>query len=336
MIPEISIGEYGFKKILEDFKYTKNIVIITYNISTKNNELIKILKTIENKKIQLITNIPKRYEKYWSKDIKNDSKIKIKEYLEKLDPKHFKNNIEIYFNFKNHSKIYATDNYTYIGSQNFSEESKENYEVGIILENNIGLNIANEILENYSIRYYGLEAEKVKKQLKKIIQNIIEAIECIEKELLPDEFKEAKEFVGMVNAYFYIVVENLRKIERSIEELKVEIKHYEGEYNFIFFKIIKDALLDIENKVKIVRENLNKVKAEYDSALDIYNLLKNFSMGKKIEETKLNNRYNKAKKNYEKDIKNLYKEIKIILNNEEFKEILAQIPINEKLINNAE
>lgn len=41
-------------------------------------------------------------------------------------------NIVPFFNFNNHAKIIGTENVVYIGSQNFSVASKNNYEAGII------------------------------------------------------------------------------------------------------------------------------------------------------------------------------------------------------------
>lgn len=54
-------------------------------------------------------------------------------YLERLNPKNFKSNPEVSFNFSNHAKIIATDNSLYIGSANYSDESQDNIESGTLI-----------------------------------------------------------------------------------------------------------------------------------------------------------------------------------------------------------
>lgn len=54
-------------------------------------------------------------------------------YLERLNPKNFKSNPEVSFNFSNHAKIIATDNSLYIGTANYSDESQDNIESGTLI-----------------------------------------------------------------------------------------------------------------------------------------------------------------------------------------------------------
>lgn len=44
----ITSNGFGFQKILDDFENTSTINILTFNISTKQNKLLSILKKIEN------------------------------------------------------------------------------------------------------------------------------------------------------------------------------------------------------------------------------------------------------------------------------------------------
>lgn len=348
MIPEISIGEYGFKKILEDFKYTKNIVIITYNISTKDNGLLGILKEIKDKKIIIITNIPGRWEEYFNA-YKQSNKIQLKEkalqkikiYLEALNPENFKSEIEVYFNFKNHSKIYFTDNYLYIGSQNFSEESKENYEVGIVLKNNIGVKIIENIVQSDLIRYYGLDVEDMKKKLKKNIRDILDIIELIKNEtkFLPENISDAGEYVSIINPYLDNLTSNIKRIRNKIQNLKTEIEIYKSKYNSYnlkLFKSIIDLLLVSDKKIEILDKKVNPLKKKCDNILfdevRLHLIFRNEELGIIV----LNDMYNRFKRRSENDIKELCEQIEKVLDYEEFIEIFKQFPKNEKIINNAE
>ena len=141
----LSQNEFGYDTILNDFASTKRISIVTFNISNENIELISKLKQLEDVQIQIVTNIPSRFgQYYYHKDdkYKKDASKRINKYLDSLDPKTFKSDTSVYFNFKNHSKIMATDNYAYIGSANFSSESSNNFESGVLISDS---NIVNQI-----------------------------------------------------------------------------------------------------------------------------------------------------------------------------------------------
>lgn len=93
----------------------------------------------ENVDVQLITNIPSHFDVYCNsisgesmkKNFKNNCEI----YLLKLDPEKFESKAMSFLNFSSHAKIIGTENIVYIGSANFSNESKNNIESGIIIEN---------------------------------------------------------------------------------------------------------------------------------------------------------------------------------------------------------
>lgn len=131
----------NYQEVLNDFKNASTIRIITYNIS-KNEEksdLLNYLETLgENVDVRIITNIPSRFPAYFNSPngeyMRNTARKNIKIYLEKLNPKRFPSSFASYFNFKNHAKIIGTENIVYIGSANFSYESKYNIETGIITE----------------------------------------------------------------------------------------------------------------------------------------------------------------------------------------------------------
>ena len=128
-----SFGEYGFTEIVDDFENAEKILIVTYNLS--DNSLIKKLKELEQStEISIFTNIPGRFPSYYDEDLQKRARQKIQRYLEKLHPDNLGENIHVYFSFDNHSKIIATDFSAYVGSANYSDASKNNYEAGIITQ----------------------------------------------------------------------------------------------------------------------------------------------------------------------------------------------------------
>lgn len=133
----IGRGDYTYRKVIDDFANTTFIGILTYNISVGSGrtELLDALKTAckNGTKVILITNIPKRFSKYYSlKYISNTAKPAIKKYIELLNPENWGPHMSVYFQFHNHAKIIVTDNFIYCGSSNYSDESKENIECGTI------------------------------------------------------------------------------------------------------------------------------------------------------------------------------------------------------------
>ncbi|MNW41212.1 hypothetical protein D3C74_183440 [compost metagenome] len=135
-----SKDNYGYQEVLDDFINAKKIRIVTYNISTKNNDyLLQILKNVDKDcDVQFITNIPSRVETYLNNPKgdawRSNASKNINSYLTKLNPETFDGPIIPFFNFHNHSKIIGTENKVYIGSENYSVESKKNYEAGVIID----------------------------------------------------------------------------------------------------------------------------------------------------------------------------------------------------------
>lgn len=224
----ITLNDFGFKKILDDFENTNTINILTYNISTKRNTLLNTLKTLENKTITIITNIPQRWERYFYDSARDKALIQIEEYLALLDPKEFKSNVEIYFNFKNHAKVYSTDNYTYIGSQNFSDESQNNYEAGVIITSNCGEELIENVKEE-STRFFGIEIESFKRELQDDIEKIRKNI---------NDFNYEIDFENISGINYLEEVKNNLITLTSLLEIN-----------------IKQELYQIENKIKIFKES---------------------------------------------------------------------------------
>lgn len=130
----------NYQAVLDDFESAKQIRILTYNISKKNysNILIDRLKKVpEAADVQIITNIPSRYQSYFNSYAGDKARAVYKQnftaYLDKLNPENFQSNPYVGFNFANHAKIIGTDNIVYIGSANYSDESKDNIESGTLI-----------------------------------------------------------------------------------------------------------------------------------------------------------------------------------------------------------
>ncbi|MBE7661494.1 hypothetical protein F7646_13020 [Tenacibaculum finnmarkense genomovar finnmarkense] len=142
----LSQNECGYEKVLNDFSNAKRISIVTYNISNRDIQLIEKLRQLKNVKIDLITNIPNRWDNYFKPYYRERASDSIKNYFRILSPDKFESEISVYFNFSNHSKIIATDNYAYIGSANYSSESSKNFEAGILISDS---NLVNQVHEKF-------------------------------------------------------------------------------------------------------------------------------------------------------------------------------------------
>lgn len=126
----LSKDELPYAEILKDFKNAKYIYVLTYNISKKQHILIDALKECEKAKICIVSNIPGRWEKYFDNGDADKARKTIACYKARLDLKDL--DLGVYFNFSNHAKIIMTENVVYVGSANYSEESANNFEAGLI------------------------------------------------------------------------------------------------------------------------------------------------------------------------------------------------------------
>ncbi|MFD1032921.1 phospholipase D-like domain-containing protein [Metaplanococcus flavidus] len=125
--------DIAYQEVLDEFENADYILVVTFNVSEKQEQLIKYLEKVnEETPIQIFTNIPQRYERYYNDLVRKQAKKKINAYIKRLNPENFGKISETYFCFDNHAKIIMTDKIAYIGSANYSDESKKNYEAGVI------------------------------------------------------------------------------------------------------------------------------------------------------------------------------------------------------------
>lgn len=133
-------GELNYQAVLDDFSGAKTIRIITFNISRnqKQDALLDALKKASAADVQFITNIPSRMKEYFNTDagrnMRNSAQRNIQAYIAKLNPNNYEGDFVPYFNPHNHSKLVGTENIAYIGSANYSNESAENIESGVLIE----------------------------------------------------------------------------------------------------------------------------------------------------------------------------------------------------------
>ena len=134
-----SHGELNYKEVLADFPNAEIIRILTYNISKKqeNDVLMDALKNAKAD-VQLITHVPSRTDNYYNTDcgrrMRSAARFNIQKYILKLNPYNFHEQFTPFFNFHNHAKIIGTENIVYIGSANYSNESANNIETGVIIK----------------------------------------------------------------------------------------------------------------------------------------------------------------------------------------------------------
>ena len=128
-----SKDELGYQEVLDDMSVADEITIITYNISERSAALVNGLRSVgQHCKVNVITNIPSRWETYYGDTFRDKAREKINLYMNKLNPEKLGIMPSVFFDFSNHGKIIMTNNIVYVGSANYSEESAKNTEFGFI------------------------------------------------------------------------------------------------------------------------------------------------------------------------------------------------------------
>lgn len=257
-----SKDEYGFQEVLDDFPNAKEIVIITYNISSKQDELIKaIKKASENCKITIVTNIPNRWESYYSNQAGNRAKKNIGIYMNKLDPSKFLGPASVFFDFSNHGKIIMTDSIAYIGSENFSEESKKNSEFGILVRDAgflgfIKDSVLPEICEN-SVSYLDYDYTPLLVEAKMVLASIVK----IRTEIFDCMYEYSDDWS---NKGLYFIEDEVRLNKDILEYLQSALDDAEDIASRIedAIEVISDNNEDILSDVEDFREKFGEAVDE--------------------------------------------------------------------------
>lgn len=162
----VSHGDLAFQPVIDDFEHSERILIVTYNVSSRNNKLLDAVGN-SGASATIISNIPSRFPRYFgpnAEQLKNSARRQIETYLKRLDPTRFDAEVEVYFNFENHAKIIMTENIAFVGSANFSDESGANWECGVITSNEVTLVNLESVIEEIkrdSIQYLGEPTTKL-------------------------------------------------------------------------------------------------------------------------------------------------------------------------------
>ena len=126
-------NKFGYQTVLDDFANADKVSVVTYSIAPDHSGLLEILKSVQCE-ARLITNVPKHFSTYFSGYARKKAQRQIREYCSALSPADFGEEFETYFNTKNHAKIILTNNVAYVGSQNFTDVSQDNFEAGILTQ----------------------------------------------------------------------------------------------------------------------------------------------------------------------------------------------------------
>lgn len=217
-------GELNYKQVLEDFQKANTIRILTYNISGnyKNDRLLSALSNT-NADVQIITNIPARMAEYFMTEagqrMRSNARRNIQTYITKLNPEKFPPGFVPFFNYYNHAKIIGTENIVYIGSANFSNESAQNIETGVIIEDknfidNLYSEFFTEIIEK-SISYY----DETFSAFRLFILFLSEKFQCVYNELLTNLFSDYNRTKTTLAESISVTTDQLHSLYLLFEEL---------------------------------------------------------------------------------------------------------------------
>lgn len=183
-----SKNELGYQEVLDAMPDAKEIVVITYNISERYNQLIKHIQSVgDTCKVSIITNIPSRWDDYFGDAFRKKAQNKINIYMSKLSPEKFGHMSSVFFDFSNHGKIVMTDKIVYIGSENYSEESANNTEFGFISKDASLIEyIHSEVLpeiEKDAVPYYEYDYTSLVLEANMALAAIFNAKNCLYEEV---------------------------------------------------------------------------------------------------------------------------------------------------------
>lgn len=194
--------ECAYQEVLDGFKDAAYVTVVTFNISKNNDGLIDALRGLDAT-VRVIAAIPGRLDHYRGNSakaqyLKKNAADAIDLYLRKLAPEQFGPLASVSFCFDNHAKIIMTEKVAYVGSANFSEESADNWEAGIIIRNPefiTKLDNFVDAIEGDSIRYYGEEMLDKIVPLVAARQRLAELKDVLAENFERVERKEVKEAV---------------------------------------------------------------------------------------------------------------------------------------------
>lgn len=293
----ISHGEYGFQEVLDDFNNTNEVTIVTYNISAKCNKLLNLIRNLNpSVKVTMVTNIPRRYKNYIitpTYDARIYARKNINSYLLKMDKKNFNVNFAPYFNFHNHIKIVMTDNIAYVGSQNFSDKSSDNLEMGILIKDKNTIikirDIVSKLIISNSTAFGGTELDTYICNiyiLLEDLQNERNVVEQITSNI--NDYEESGNGFDSDIAYGDIFEEDFDNIKAIVENSQLIQQELKGKE---LYKSVDFELTELENIPVSEHSDLIKYANynELEQTKEFYNHLPLSIKGSEIENY-MNNR----------------------------------------------
>ncbi|WP_290747893.1 hypothetical protein [Exiguobacterium sp. UBA3968] len=262
--------ELGYSEVLEDFQSAEYIYIVTYNISKDDESLLeKINECPPDTEIKLYTNIPSRFDQYYYEWAKTRAKVQIDNYKDKLDPENFNAKFQSMFVFDNHSKIIMTNNIAYVGSANYSSESANNFEAGVIFQDENMINqiksIIEEEIESVSEPYYAYNIFPLiflARELEELITVIHEDIWGV------------WDFQGREQGEYYLGTDM---------SLDINVIDAFNNFKIDFFIATNDSIKEIENDVS--EENLTSEQLRLiENITHLRDLIDNYEIDPKIIE----------------------------------------------------
>ncbi|MBM7707102.1 prefoldin subunit 5 [Chryseomicrobium aureum] len=265
--------ELAYQEVLDDFGRAEYVCILTYNISARSLELLRYIdKLKDTTEVDIISNIPNRYEEYTSHFAKGRARKMINIYLNKLNPEKYNSLLSSYFCFENHAKIVMTNNIIYIGSSNFSDESSKSFECGIISKDSDFIQyIKNEVIpyiKDESEQYYSHDSiNSLRINFKFIYYKLVSVIEEVRMSCysIADHQGKHWEYFDLINNRYYL--------QESLERLNSNFEEFEDIIPTVL-ESLDELDVNIEKIENIIDEiNIEGIKLLYSDDTNIYNLL---------------------------------------------------------------
>ena len=171
-------GTFLYQEVLDDIPNAKMIRLLTFNTDKFMDSVLydSLHKMKYNTDFKWIFNFVSRKSdnpKYASMFNKEKFEKDLYYYNRIIESSGFKSRVDVVVNCTNHAKIFGTENVVYVGSQNFSTASTDNYELGFIVKDKVQIQKIYKFFDEVynaaeSIHYYN-DTEEVKKLTKALI-----------------------------------------------------------------------------------------------------------------------------------------------------------------------
>lgn len=127
----LSYEELAFNELLDALLEADRVFVSTFNLDATMLDALRVCPDEAN--VQLVTNIPNRFERYTKESARGRAQRTIPIYKKLVRRERFECNLRAYFNYSNHSKMILVDTTVgFMGSANFSSGSVWNFEAGIV------------------------------------------------------------------------------------------------------------------------------------------------------------------------------------------------------------